>query len=465
MARKTNEKNQLQEVEKSTSISLAENLEEQKAQQISKIKKEKNKQELKTEEKLEEEKLLEEEIKESVLGQEISETEKESIEKLGISEELVEEKLKQAFETQTPKKKKKSAIINFVLLAFNIVFMAFIISKLIKNLDGEGSFSNVILVQGDKLWWLAAGFGVYIFYILVQVIMYYVLIKDLTGKKRLGLAYNVAVLGKYYDNVTPFAVGGQPMQIVRLCKHGISPAVSTGIPIIKMVVNMAVNAIIAVVFFVFGLPNIAEQSMFNNLLLILLEVLGVIGLIITVLLTVFMFLVSSGTLITRSLISFVLRVGYKLKIVKNYRESYKKMLNQVAEYKVSFSYLWKNPKMLIKLLVLCIFECLSYASMPYFVTMAFIGETSLAPLMLLFVCVVKYYLCAMASCFIPLPGGTGLMEISFIFLFGLMVGNNVVWALLAWRILSYYMIIAHGFINEITYIFHNFIKSRKKREI
>lgn len=442
MTKKRETIEKLEEVQNDTSVSLAENVEDEKA--------------------------LEEELKNIKEKQKISDiTDKEraSIEELGMSEELVDEKLKQALDTQTPKKKKKSTIINFILLVINLVFMAFIVSSLVKNVEG-GDLSSVIKVQGDKLWWLAGGLLVYVFYILVQILIYYVLIHNLTGKKRFGLSYDVAILGKYYDNVTPFAVGGQPMQIVRLAQSGISPAVSTGIPIIKMVVNMSVNTLLAVLFFSFGLPNIVEQSAFNNLLLVLLEFLGVIGLIITVIITVFMFLVSSGTLITRSLISFILRMGYKLKIVKDYRASYKKVLNQVAEYKMSFSYLWKNKKMLFKLIFLCLLECLSYASMPYFVTMAFVGEVSMAPLMFLFICVVKYYLCAMASCFLPLPGGTGLMEISFIFLFGLVVGDNVVWALLAWRILSYYMIIAHGFVHEIGHIARNFAKSRrKKREI
>ena len=71
----------------------------------------------------------------------------------------------------------------------------------------------------------------------------------------------------------------------------------------------------------------------------------------------------------------------------------------------------------------------------------------------------------MASCFLPLPGGTGLMEISFIFLFGMMVGDSIVWALLAWRILSYYMILVHGFSHELIHIVKNMVKNKKRREL
>ena len=172
-----------------------------------------------------------------------------------------------------------------------------------------------------------------------------------------------------------------------------------------------------------------------------------------------------GGLFTRSFISGILRIGYKLKIVKNYREAFHKFINQVAEYKVSFRFIWKNKKTLLKMLVLSIFECLTYAIMPYFVVQAFAPSITFEPMMLLVICISQYYICAMASSFIPLPGGAGMMEVSFIFLFGVIVGNNIVWALLAWRILSYYLILIHGFVHEFTHIINGFIKNRKKREL
>ncbi len=383
-----------------------------------------------------------------------------------LSEEIVEEKMKLAMETQTPKKKKKSIIINLCLLLVNIVFMVFII----KNFLGEVEtldISQLIQAQGKRLWWLVGGVFAYIVFILLQTLMYKVLIKGITGKNHWALSYDVGVVGKYYDNVTPFAVGGQPMQIVRLAKKGISPGVATSIPLIKMVTTNTMNMLMTLAFFIFGLPRIPLSSPLNNILLLIVEILGVIGLIVTVLVVVFMFLVSSGSLFTRSFISGICRLGYKLKIVKNYRKSFKKFLNQVAEYKSSMSFLKTHKKVLFKMIVMSFVESIIYASLAYFVVMAFATPEALSgtePFMFLLICLTKYYLCAMASCYIPLPGGTGLMEISFIILFWQDVGNNIVWALLIWRFLSYYFILIHGFINELTQIFINISKNGKKKK-
>ena len=395
-------------------------------------------------------------------NQEIEIKEKE----LGISQEIVEEKLKQVLETQTPKKKKKSLIINLCLLLVNIVFMVFIVKNFMGDVGGL-KFSELFANQGNQLWWIAGGIGVCIVYIFAQVLMYKVLIKDLTGKNRWGLAYDVAIVGKYYDNVTPFAVGGQPMQIVRLATNKISAGISTSIPLIKMIINNTVNMLLVVGFFIFGLPRIPLTTPLNDMLLMILEILGVIGLIITVLLVVFMFLVSSGSLFTRSFVSGILRIGYKMKIVKNYRQTFKKVINQVAEYKTSMSYLWKHKKLLLKMILLSLVECLTYASLSFFVVMALATPDALAdatPFMFLFICLTKYYICAMASSFIPLPGGTGLMEISFIFMFWQAVGNNIVWALLIWRFLSYYLVIIHGFIHELGRIGYNLAKNGKRNK-
>lgn len=382
---------------------------------------------------------------------------------LKLSSEIVNEKMREALEAQNPKNRKKSTILSLILLIVNIVFMIFIIKNLISDVD-DFSLSVLISTQGNKLWWFGAGILVYALYIFVHVLAYRALLINLTGRKSWKIVYDVAVVGKYYDNVTPFAVGGQPLQIVALAKNKISAGVSTSIPLIKMIITTGMSALTALFFFIFGLPMLSVNSPLNQFLLVLLEIVGVIGLIITILLAIFMFLISSGTLFTRSFISGILRFGYKIKLVKNYRQTYRKVLNQVAEYKFSMKYLWKNKKLLFKLLFLNLIEVLAISSLPFFVVLALSNGIDENVISLLFICMTKYNLCQMASCYIPLPGGTGLMEISFIILFGSELGSYIVWGLLGWRFLSYYLILIHGFLHELIKIIINFSKNKKSKQ-
>ena len=212
--------------------------------------------------------------------------ENSSEQKLEISDDFAEEKLSEVMSSQKPKNKKKSTIVTIILLLINIGFMIFIVSGLV-NKVGEQNFFEYIKSQGSRLWWLVGGVACYALYMFSQTIMFHTLVKSITGKSQWKLSYNVGVTGKYYDNVTPFAVGGQPMQILRLAKNGISAGTSTSLPIMKMMLNSAVNMILAVLFFIFGVPKIPVTTPLNDMLLTLLILFGVIGLVITIIVVVF----------------------------------------------------------------------------------------------------------------------------------------------------------------------------------
>ena len=389
-------------------------------------------------------------------------------EQLEISNDFAEEKLNEVMSSQKPQKKKKSSIVSLVLLLVNVAFMVFIISGLIKNV-GEQNFIEYIKTQGTTLWWLIGGVVCYGLYMFSQTIMFHALIKSTTGKSQWKLAYNVGVTGKYYDNITPFAVGGQPMQIVELSKTGLSPGVSTSIPLIKLLINGLVSTLLALLFFLVGLPKIAPTNSFYSFLFIVFEILGVIGLVITLFGSIFMIILSTGTLFTRSLIAWIVKLGYKLRLVKNYRVTLKKWLGQVNEYKASGRFLVKNKKLLLKMILYSCLETLSYAGISFFVIMAFMdpaymNSANVSVWFILLSCIVKYYICSMAGSYIPLPGATGLMEIAFIALYGEFVGDAIVWALLTWRIMSYYFILVHGFVNEVAKIVKNISKSKKEKK-
>ena len=386
-------------------------------------------------------------------------------EKIKLADEIINDKIEEALKKQNPKNRRKSIIISLVFLFINLFFMFFIVKNLFSEIDGDVFY--VFKAQGNKLWWLLVGFIAYAIFIFIQVCEYKLLISNLSGldnKRAWKVSYDVTLIGRYYDNLTPLSVGGEPMQIVALSKEKVSPAVATGIPVIKMLVNTIISAVLAMLFFIFGLPYIKEITALNQLLLFLLEILGVIGVIITFCSALFMFMLSTGTLFTRSFISGILRFLYKIKIVKNYRSTYKKVLNQVAEYKFSMKYLMSHKKVFFKLFFMCLLDNVVYSLFPCFVILAFVDKLAISPIYFVLICMIKYHLSTMASCFIPLPGGTGLMEISFIILFGSEVGQNIVWALLAWRFLSYYLILIHGFIHELVKIWKN-ISNNKKQQI
>ena len=196
-----------------------------------------------------------------------------------INTEIVQEKLEEAEETQQPKKRKKNILVNTLMLALNIFIMIFIINGFLKSTQ-DADFATVSATQGVRLWWLLLAFALYAIVILANTLSYYLLIKKTTGQKKFYLSYRVSVIGKYYDNITPFAVGGQPFQIVTMSKAGINPGTATSIPIIRLIVNNMVLSIIGLATFIFGMPNLPVATPLNSFLQVLVKICGVIGLII-----------------------------------------------------------------------------------------------------------------------------------------------------------------------------------------
>ena len=92
-------------------------------------------------------------------------------------------------------------------------------------------------------------------------------------------------------------------------------------------------------------------------------------------------------------------------------------------------------------LFLAMLETMIFCLIPFFIYKLFypLGEISAMEI------ITRTIICNMVSLIIPLPGGSGGAEFSFIAMFSsLFVGGTAVWALLIWRILNYYSYIIQG---------------------
>ena len=389
------------------------------------------------------------ETKEETIDKSLDTIEQEAMD-VDFDKEVIEERIAEAKQTESPQKKKKSQITNAIFLIINIVLMAFIVSGFMSEYSNGFDLGLIVSNQGSRLWWLLAGLLMYVIFIVAETGMFTSMIKASVGKRKPYLSYRVSLLGKYYDNITPFSVGGEPVQIMELSKAGMSAGVATSLPIIKVIVYNLVNASIIFVSFIFGMPMMFSSDMISNFLLLLLNFVAIIGFIFTALVGILFILIGNGKIVGRGLARFLVKAGYKLRIVKNYRTAYNKIMRTVREYQNSVAFLQKNKGTMVKCILLCFLQLVAYYSIPFFVVLAFTSTTEVT-FSLWFMCFVKFLVCNMASVIIPLPGGTGMMELSFMFLFGTpdLLGTSVAIGLLVWRILSYYILILHGFAQTI----------------
>ena len=114
--------------------------------------------------------------------------------------------------TVAPPKKRKFGWVGYVALLIVIGLSVWMMLKIVMADADEFISFGEVFAAGD---WR---FGVISLAVLIVIIAcicfeYVVVIKATTNKFALGTGIKVALLGKFYDNVTPLASGGQPMQI------------------------------------------------------------------------------------------------------------------------------------------------------------------------------------------------------------------------------------------------------------
>ena len=85
--------------------------------------------------------------------------------------------------------------------------------------------------------YLVVGFSCLFIGFLFKGLKNVVMCKLLTKKAHFRTSMETAIIGTYYNNVTPLAVGGQPFEIYHLSKHGVHGGVASAIPIVSFFVN------------------------------------------------------------------------------------------------------------------------------------------------------------------------------------------------------------------------------------
>jgi len=167
---------------------------------------------------------------------------------------------------------------------------------------------------------------------------------------------------------------------------------------------------------------------------------SIIGFCIVLLVVLIILTISFSKKFGEKLVSGGVKLLVKMKILKDYDKHYAKVMNFVEGYqKTMREYSTAKLDVLLQILLhtmryICLF-CI-----PFFVYCAFKGfDGSKFGEFFLYTAMID-----LSSSFIPLPGGTGMNEITFTALFYGHLGGATFWALLLWRICSYYFYLIQG---------------------
>lgn len=323
------------------------------------------------------------------------------------------------------------------------------------------SFSALLDVLGSCWYYLIFALMALLFCFFFKGLKLSIMCKSMTGKWHFKTCQETGVIGLYYNNVTPLAVGGQPFEIYHLSHHGVHGGVASSLPIATFFLNQfafVILGIISLLLFKHNALGLTPTFLdaFSPYASVF-TVLAIIGLTLGFATPFMVVCFSMFPKIGASLVHFVMMLGGKLRIIKKPKETTFRTIKTVVNNSKCLKKIATNPLVFISTFLLSFVEQLSMSSIAYF-TLKFFGFDIIGVggfrewAQIIHLCLILYA----AISFIPTPGNSGAADLSFYLLFetGLMAGLAFP-SMMVWRFLSFYSFILIGFI---------FVTVKKKRE-
>ena len=332
-----------------------------------------------------------------------------------------------------PKKFWRRPVFLVLFILLNVAVIAITAFSEFGNSQNAAQLSEVQI----NWWFLIPAALCFIVAISCDIYKYILMMREMTEDKRTfsfkrsrKVATRTVLLGRYYDNITPAAVGGQPFQIYYMRKNsGLPNGASTSIPIFGMISGQMGFIIIAVLCFLFGSASI------NNAVLIGTACFGLLFYAfwpVTVMIATFL------PKATTELITIFVRLFAKMHIVKDEKKAIRKTRYEVSAYAICVRKILSTKGLFAKTMILSVIYHILISMIPFFVLTAFGGAVDFLP------CFVTTVAVTSAVYFVPTPGNAGAAEGTFYVVFSALSSGYVFWAMLVWRFFSYYIYIIMG---------------------
>ena len=296
--------------------------------------------------------------------------------------------------------------------------------------------------------YLVVGFSCLFIGFLFKGLKNVVMCKLLTNKAHFKTSMETAIIGTYYNNVTPLAVGGQPFEIYHLSKHGVHGGVASAIPIVSFFVNQISFVILTIVGIVLLKSGIivAPDSMQGGLSTFFL--LGIIGCFFCIFVPSLVVLFCIFPKLCAKLVYIVIKIGAKLKILTNPNKTLNKTLKTVIHNSMCMKQIASNLPSFITLFILSFLENFANTSICFFVLKGFGMDIDGLSFFSEWILVIMLCAIIMASItFVPTPGNSGAADLSFFALFSSVLPSGLCFpAMLTWRLFSFYATLLVGFL-------------------
>ena len=317
---------------------------------------------------------------------------------------------------------------NTVLVLLIMVVVFYFVLK-----DDYRTIINNLLLTNK--WYILFGIIFTFAYWFFKALCLHVIVKEYNPKVKFKRMFHQTMITQFFNGVTPFSTGGQPMQVYMLKKSGIKIASATNIIVQEFImyqmalIVVGIFAIVANLKFQFFTVSPALKSLI------------ILGFLINILVGVVLLFISFSKKFNDFVGKFIIKLGAKFKIIKDSEKIVAKWEEKLADFNDSAKLFKKKKMLFIKCFFFNLIALFLFYLVPYFVFMGLNSNLEIGPLEV----VVSSAFILIIGNFVPIPGGSGGIEYGFLQFFGSFAsGAFVSSALIIWRFVTYYLGIIIG---------------------
>lgn len=296
--------------------------------------------------------------------------------------------------------------------------------------------------------YLYLGIGFVVIFVCSESLIIYELMKAVRQRIPLIQCIKYSFIGFFFSAVTPSATGGQPMQMLYMSWDGVSVSTSS---VVLIIVTAIYKIVLILLCGILGFLNWSSVSAHLSDIWILV----LFGVVANVVFIVFLMVVIFKQSFAKKIIGRSILWFGKCGFLKHKDKWLKKALRAVKRYEISASYIKENKRVLVRCFIITLIQRTVLFAVTYLIYKAFAlyGHSAVEIITL-------QAFIALAADSLPLPGGIGANESSFLILFhDIFTEELVLPGLLLSRGITYYaLIIMSATVTLIAY----FLKGKKK---
>lgn len=268
-----------------------------------------------------------------------------------------------------------------------------------------------------------------IFYIMLETLMIHLMLnQDSENRYSWMSAFRITATGQYFNMVTPFSSGGQPMQLHAMVQEGIPIKRGTAVIINKFLVFQVgvtiysfVLILIQILLFHTGLPSTSKLVYLG----VLINCIGLVALVLTI----------YWPVLLKSILSIVLHGLHRLGIIRRGLYWIHWTNHKIDDYTTHIREMIALRRLMTPIVILTFIQLTAYFSIGWFVyrSLGLTGSSYLSIITL-------QALLFVSVAFIPTPGSAGASEGGFYLLFSTVFTQSTIGGgVLLWRGISYYL--------------------------